>query len=164
MSLKTIIVVGVALAVLAAILYFTWQNGYNSGVDYTIDSITQDSVTTTIDTVMVKDTVFISKWYKIDAEIDTIDDKIVYSVELDTTVVANGDTLLVIEEDIFFSEGVFDIFRDIQIRTYDRVVTIIDSVFQTVVREVPADPPFYQKFTFGFIVGIVAMLITVIFL
>jgi len=79
-------------------------------------------------------------------------------------VIIEQDTVALISQDISFTEGIFKILMDVEIRPIKETITIDKIIFQTVEVPVPANPPFYQKFTFGFVTGILLMLLTIIFL
>lgn len=156
---------GIVITVLFASHYSSNRAGYNSGYKDAVNSITQDSVI-----IIETDTVFVAEYFPIylewerEADVDTVDDIITYSTHIDTTVIIEQDTVALISQDISFTEGIFKILMDVEIRPIKETITIDKIIFQTVEVPVPANPPFYQKFTFGFVTGILLMLLTIIFL
>lgn len=84
----------------------------------------------------------------------------VYKTKFDTTFTVGNDTITS-EKEIFFDEGTkeFTLIENIEARTYEMVT--VDTVFSEFVKEVEIyiEPPFYNTFTFGAIVGLVFTLI-----
>ncbi len=124
-----------------------YNDGYNDGQS----SIVQDS--TRADTVRVPYPdpfpVYIER--EIEAETDTIDSVITYSAKIDTTVMKGGDTVAVITQDLYFTEGIFKTLMEIEIRPVERLVLITKTTFSTVPVFVNIDPPFYNTTVFGII-------------
>ena len=58
----------------------------------------------------------------------------------------------------------FEVLRDIEIRPVGKLINVVETIFQTVPVEVPADPPFYNTWIIGFISGIISFLLLVIFI
>ena len=174
MNWKSILAMSIVIAVLVVTHYFYGEHRYKQGASDTVDSVTQDSVA--VDTVIVAtiDTVFITSYYLIEAKVDTVGEVLFYSANLDTTILVEKirkmggwtiyeeDTLAIIKEEITFSEGIFEVLRDIELRPIEVIRTITESIYQTVPVEVPADPPFYNTWIAGFISGVISFLILVI--
>ena len=166
----------IVIAVLVVTHYFYGEHRYKQGASDTVDSVTQDSVA--VDTVIVAtiDTVFITSYVLIEAKVGTVGEVLFYSANLDTTILVEKirkmggwtiyeeDTLAIIKEEITFSEGIFEVLRDIELRPIEVIRTITESIYQTVPVEVPADPPFYNTFWFGSVFATLALLLTALLL
>ena len=162
---STLITVGVIILTFAVIGYFYGEHKYIRGYDDTVATLSQDSTEVIIDTFYIKGretTVYIP--YYAEAVIDTVDNTIIYSTQIDTSVVIDKDTIAVLTQDIVFSEGYFDILTNILIKPVEKLVKVTKTEFRTVIKEVEADPPFYNTWIAGFISGIVLFLSLVIFI
>ncbi len=165
MSFKsTLLVTGIVIAVLVASHYAVHIVTKNIVTEDVLASITQDSVVTVIDTVRVPypDPFPVYLERTIDADIDTVDNIITYSTQLDTTIIIDGDTVAVINQDISLTEGIFNILMNIELRPIEKTITITETVYQTITKEVPSSPPFYNTWIVGFISGVISFLILVI--
>lgn len=150
---STLIAAGVIALAFVAVCYFYGEHKYDRGYADAVASIIVDSTETKIDTVRVPYPdpfpVYIER--EIEAETDTIDSVITYSAELDTTVMKGGDTVAVITQDLYFTEGIFKTLMEIEIRPVERLVLITKTTFSTVPVFVNIDPPFYNTTVFGII-------------
>jgi hypothetical protein len=164
MSVKsTLIALGVVL-IFIALGYFYGEKKYDTGYDDAINSITLDSTVTTADTVYTKGrevTVYIP--YYVKAIVDTVDESIIYSTELDTSVVIEQDTVVTLKQDISFSEGFFNILTDLVIKPIKETVTINTTQFQTVVKEIPVSQ-FPNTFLTGFASALIIAIVSLILL
>ncbi len=153
----------IAIALLAAGLfaYHTWYGDYREqvGVDKTVATLSQDSTTIEIDTVWaVADTVIKYEWIFVNvAEIDTVEDVLTYSTQLDTTVIVDKDTVLVLTADISLTEGIFETLMKIDIRPIEKIINVVKTKFRTVIKEVRI-----SSFPNTFITGFISMAILVI--
>ena len=160
---------------------------YRAGEDDTIANLTQDSTSVDTLTIVKYDTVYINIHHYVRADVDTVsgalnealNGAIIYSTNIDTSVVINEDTVVVLKQDISFApsfitdgggnewtvytkddfKGYFDIITDIQIRPVEKLVEVVKKVFRTVKVPVPADPPFYNTFWFGSVFATIAILL-----
>jgi len=152
---------GVEALIFVVFGYFYGEHKDQGGYDRAVASIVQDSVEIRIDTVRIPYPdpfpVYIER--EIEAEIDSIDGVITYFAEIDTTVMAEGDTLVVIEQSLSFSEGVFKTIMKIDIRPVEYLITLTRMEFRTVPVFIKADPPFYNTWIVGFISGVISFLI-----
>ncbi len=162
MNRQIIIAAGITLAILAALyFYHTWYGNYRDqvGVDKTVATLSQDSTAIEIDTVWaVADTVIKYEWIFVNvADVDTVEDVLTYSTQLDTTIIIDKDTVLVLTADISFIEGIFETLMKIDIRPVEKIINVIKTEFRTVVREVSV-----SEFPNTFITGFISMAILVI--
>jgi len=164
---STLIAIGIAIAVLIASNYYTYKTAYSKGYDDAVATLTTDSVSVDTLTIVKYDTVYINIHHYIRADVDTVsgalnealNGAINYSTNIDTSVVIDKDTVVVLRQDISFSEGYFDIITDIQIRPVEKLVEVTKTVFRTVKVPVPADPAFYNTFWFGSVFATIAILL-----
>ena len=176
MSTKSTIIAVVLLAAgLFASHYFTYKTAYSTGYDAAVATLSVDS--TAVDTVITKaDTVFVIKFrHYVDADVDSIswvDETgqtdsvlfdIVYSTQIDTSVVSGTDTVATLTQNISFSNGYFDIVTDIQIRPVEKLVEVTKTSFRTVLKEVTVSE-FPNTWLTGFISGVISFLIMVLLL
>ena len=66
---------------------------------------------------------------------------------------------MVLNQDISFTEGVFETLLKIDIRPVEKIITVTKTEYRTVIKEVPADPPFYNTFVFGSVFTTIALLL-----
>jgi len=187
MSTKSLLIsVGIVAVLLIASHYFTYKVGYSNGTDDTIATLTQDSTTVTSDTTWnIRDSVVIKyKWARlVFADVDTVNESLVFSTQIDTSVVIAEDTVVVLRQDISFApsfitdgggnewtvytkddfKGYFDIITDIQIRPVEKLVEVTKTSFRTVVKEVTVSE-FPNTWLTGFISGVISFLIMVLLL
>ena len=167
MSLKsTLIAAGVIALAFVVIGYFYGESRYDRGYADAVASIVQDSVEVRIDTVKVPYPVpvYYERKYSVVADVDTVNDAIIYHTSTDTTLIVGEDTVAVLTQDISFTEGIFEILTKLEIRPVERLIAITRTAFRTVPVFVPADPPFYNTWITGFISGIISFLLLAIFL
>ena len=162
MNRQIIIAAGITLAILAALyFYHTWYGNYREqvGVDKTIATLTTDSTTVTSDTVWaVADTVIRYEWIFVNvADVDTVEDVLTYSTQLDTTIIMDKDTVLVLTADISLTEGIFETLMKIDIRPIEKIINVVKTKFRTVIKEVRI-----SSFPNTFITGFISMAILVI--
>ena len=165
MTTKSLIVAGgIVLILLAVSNFITWRVTKSIVTDDVIATLTTDS--TAVDTVLTVeyDTVYIYFPYYAGALIDTVGDDIVYSTQIDTSVVDKGIEVFHLKQSVSFSNGYFDIITDIQIRPVEKLVEVTKTTFRTVLKEVPANPPFYNTYIFGSVSTIVVILLMVLLL
>ncbi len=153
-----IIAAGITLIILAA-FYFYGNYREQVGVDKTIATLTVDSTITKTDTVWAKaDTVIKYEWIFVNvADVDTVEDVLTYSTQLDTTVIIDKDTVLVLTADISLTEGIFETLMKIDIRLVEKLVTVTKTIFQTVIKEVSV-----SEFPNTFLTGFISAVITII--
>ena len=180
MSVKsTLIAAGIILLVFAVIGYFYGEHKYDTGYDDAVATLTQDSTSVDTLTIVKYDTVYINIHHYIRADVDTVNESLVFSTQIDTSVVIAEDTVVVLKQDISFApsfitdgggnewtvytkddfKGYFDIITDIQIRPVEKLVEVVKKVFRTVKGPVPADPAFYNTFWFGSVFATIAILL-----
>ena len=150
--------------VLAIVFYFYGEHKENAGVEMGKGMVMHDSTTVRIDTVIKKVPDPFPVYYerKKQAEVDTLENIIFYSAGFDTTVVVDGDTLAVITEDVIFDGNMLEVIREIKIIPVEKLIIKTITEWQTVMMEVPADPPFYNTFWFASIFwGLVAVIVAV---
>ncbi len=168
MSFKSFLMAaGVEALIFVVFGYFYGEHKYDEGGDDTRASIVTDStVVVTTDTVWaVADTVIRYEWLIInEAVIDTVNEVVTYSTQIDTAVVMGKDTVALISQDISLTEGIFQTLMKIDIRPIEKIVNVVKTEFRTVIKEVPADPPFYNTWITGFISGIISFILLVIFI
>jgi len=114
-----------------------------------------------------------------EADVDTVNDVITYSTHIDTAIVYHrdstfntimvSDTVAVISQDISltlikdaYTEGLFNVLMNIELKPIEKIITITEIVYQTVIKEVAASPPFYNTWIVGFISGVIMFLILAI--
>ena len=155
MSIKSsLLSVGVIMAIFLIGGYFYGEHKYDKGYDDAVATLTTDS--TAVDTVLTVeyDTVYIYFPYYAEAQIDTVYESLVFSTQIDTSVVINEDTVVVLKQDISFApsfitdggggkwtvytqddfKGYFDIITDIQIRPVEKLVEVTKREFRTVLK------------------------------
>ena len=163
MTLKSIGVAICIILICIAIAYFYSERRYVKGFNDGVRSITLDSTITLIDTVEVTDTIEIRYYKEIEAEIDTVDDALVYSTSIDTSVVIKEDTVATLITDVVFTEGIFKIISKIDVFPVEKLITTERTVYQTQVKEV-AVSKFPNTFLTGFGTALVGVLIAIILL
>ena len=164
MSTKsTLISAGIILLVFAVIFYFYGEHKYDTGYDDAVATLTQDS--TAVDTVLTVeyDTVYIYFPYYAEAVIDTVNEAIRYSTQIDTSVVIDSVEVAHITQDIYFSEGMFEILSKIDIYPIEKIIEVTKTQFRTVVKEVTVSE-FPNTWLTGFISGVISFLIMVLLL
>ena len=167
MSTKiTLITAG--LLILAVIFYFYGEHKENVGVEKTLTSlktdslrVSQDSVKTVTDTFYVKgDTI------RLPAEKEMADSGVIFRTELAIPVIVGLDTVGMIKQKVSFDseKEMFNIFiEELIIRPVTKYVPVsVKTYYQTAIKEIPADPPFYNTFWFGVIFTTVAYTIAII--
>ncbi len=163
-----IIAGGVILALLAVIFYFYGEHKENVGVEKTLTSLTEDSLRITQDSVKaIIDTFYIKgDTIRLPAEKEMADSGMVFKTELTIPVIVGLDTVGMIKQKVSFDseEEVFDIIiEELIIKPVTKYIPVImKTYYQTAIREVPADPPFYNTFWFGVIFTTVAYTIAII--
>ena len=167
MSTK-LILIAAGLLILAAIFYFYGEHKENVGVEKTLASltadslkVTQDSVKTIVDTFYVKgDTI------RLPAEKEMADSGIMFRTELIIPVIVGLDTVGMIKQKVSFDSGkeMFNIIiEELIIKPVTKYIPVLmKTYYQTAIREVAADPPFYNTFWFGVIFTTVAYTIAII--
>ena len=180
MSTKSLIVAGgIVLILLAVSNFITWRVTKNIVTDDVIATLTTDS--TAVDTVLTVeyDTVYIYFPYYAEAQIDTVYESLVFSTQIDTSVVINEDTVVVLKQDISFApsfitdgggnewavytKGDFKILTDLELRPVEKLVEVTKREFRTVPKEVPVSK-FPNTFMTGFVSGLLIAIILLIFL
>ena len=167
MSIKSsLLSVGVIMAIFLIGGYFYGEHKYDKGYDDAVATLTTDSTAVVIDTFYVKaDTVTKYEWVLVNvADVDSSKDALVYSTQLDTSIVIEGDTVATLREDISFSDGVFAILMDLELRPVEKIVEITRTEFRTVKVPVPADCTFPNTWLTGFISGLILFLSMVLLL
>ena len=160
MSVKsTLWAIGIAIAVLIASNYYTYKTAYSKGYDDAVATLTIDSTAVDTITVVKYDTVYINIHHYIRADVDTVNESLVFSTQIDTSVVVDADTMATLTQDISFSDGYFGIITDLFIRPTEKIVEVTKTVFRTVKVPVPADPAFYNTFWFGSVFATIAILL-----
>lgn len=140
------------LILLAGSNYVTWKVTSETYYKDGVSSVVQDSVKA--DTVWVEVEVIKYEWIIVkQAEADTVDEIITYSTSLDSTFVIDEDTVAVLKQDISFTEGMFEILTNIEIRPIESI--IITTEYKTIVVPVPEGNPFYDTTVFGIILTLV---------
>ena len=149
---STLLAIGITIVVLIASHYFYGEFKYKSGHRDGVSSVVQDSVK--VDTVFVEVEVIKYEWIVVkEAEVDTVDEIITYSTSLDSTFVVDKDTVAVLKQDISFTEGIFEILTNIEIRPIEKL--IIKTEYKTIEVLVPESNPFYNTTVFGIILTLV---------
>ena len=160
MSVKsTLWAIGIAIAVLIASNYYTYKTAYSKGYDDAVATLTIDSTKTDTLTIVKYDTVYINIHHYTRADVDTVNESLVFSTQIDTSVVVDSVEVFHLKQSVSFSQGYFDIITDIQIRPVEKLVEVTKTVFRTVKVPVPADPPFYNTFWFGSVFATIAILL-----
>lgn len=154
---STLLAIALTIAGLIASHYFYGNFRYDSGHRDGVSSVSQDSVK--IDTVFVEVPVIEYEWIVVkEAEVDTVNDAsndlMTYSTSLDSTFVIDKDTVAVLKQDISFTEGMFEILTNIEIRPIEKIITVTNTVYQTAIKEV-AVSKFPNTFLTGFISAVV---------
>jgi len=140
------------LILLAGSNLITWKLTSKTYFKDGVSSVVQDSLK--IDTVYVEIEVIKYEWIVVkDAEVDTIDEIITYSTSLDSTFVIGEDTVVTLNQNISFTEGIFEILTNIEIRPIESL--IIKTEYKTIKVPVPEGNPFYNTTVFGIILTLV---------
>ena len=152
--------IGTVLILLAISNYITFRVTKNIVTKDTIASLVIDSTEVIIDTVYVASEVVKYEWLIVnEAEVDTTEDTIIYTTQIDTSIIIDKDTVVTLKQDISFSQGIFEILSNITIKPIEKIITVNRTEFRTVLKEVPAEPIWYNTWIAGFISGVVAFLI-----
>ena len=162
--MKQVVTIFLILSIFVAIAYFYSERRYVAGYNAGFHSVIQDSSITHTDTVFTTDTVKVRYDVVREAEIDTINDALRYTTQIDTSVYENGTKVATLKQDISLTRGIFSILTDIDVFPVERLVTTTETVYQTATVEVPASPPFYNTFWFGSASTIIAILLIVLLL
>ncbi|MFA9409468.1 MAG: hypothetical protein ACERKJ_11650, partial [Candidatus Dadabacteria bacterium] len=111
-----IIAISITAVVLFASHFITYKVSYNKGYDDAVATLSIDSTVVVIDTFYVKaDTVTKYEWLFVNvADVDSSKDALVYSTQLDTSIVMEDDTVATLKQDISFTEGIFKILSEIE--------------------------------------------------
>ncbi len=162
MSFKSFLMAaGVEALIFVVFGYFYGEHKYDEGGDDTRASIVTDStVVVTTDTVWaVADTVIRYEWLIInEAVIDTVNEVVTYSTQIDTAVVMGKDTVALISQDISLTEGIFQTLMKIDIRPVEKIINVIKTEFRTVIKEVRISS-FPNTFLTGFISAVITIII-----
>ena len=154
-------VIAIALLIAGLFAYHLWYGNYREqvGVDKTVATLSQDSTAIEIDTVWaVADTVIKYEWIFVNvADVDTVEDVLTYSTQLDTTVIMDKDTVLVLTADISLTEGIFETLMKIDIRPIEKIINVVKTEFRTVIKEVSV-----SEFPNTFLTGFISAVITII--
>ena len=162
--MKQVVIIFLILSIFVAIAYFYSERRYVAGFNDGVRSITLDSTITLVDTVEVTDTIEIRYYTVSEAVIDTVNDAVRYLTHLDTTVVVKEDTVMQLNQHISFSEGIFKILSEIETYPVEKWITKTETIYQTQVKEVPADNPFYNTWLAGFASALVIVLTIILLL
>ncbi len=154
-----IIAAGISLIILAA-FYFYGEHKDREGYNRAVATLTQDSTVVEIDTVRVPypDPFPVYIKVKVEAETDTTDNTIIYSTHIDTALVINKDTVAVINQDISFTDGIFETLMRIEIRPVEKIINVVKTEFRTVVKEVRISS-FPNTFLTGFISAVITIIV-----
>ena len=164
MSTKsTLIAVGIIILMLIASFFTGRITCYRAGEDDTIANLTQDSTSVDTLTIVKYDTVYINIHHYIRADVDTVNESLVFSTQIDTSVVVDSVEVFHLKQSVSFSQGYFDIITDLQIRPVEKLIEVTKTSFRTVVKEVTVSE-FPDTWLTGFISGVISFLIMVLLL
>ncbi len=169
MSNKVIlIVIGITIVVLIASHYFYGEHKERVGVEKTLASLIEDSLKVTQDSAEVRiDTFYIKgDTIRLPAEKEMADSGMIFRTELTIPVITGLDTVGMIKQKVSFDseKEMFNIvIEELIIKPATKYIPVFKKTYyQTAIREVPADPPFYNTFWFGVIFTTVAYTIAII--